>query len=70
MSIKILMHLLTRSIDIATAQILLGPDAIIGITCSTSEEAQAATAAGASYLGIGTVFATPTYDSLESSAAR
>ena len=52
---------LTWNIDIETAKLLLGPNAIIGITCSNLEEARAATKAGASYLGIGTVFATPTY---------
>lgn len=57
---------LTLVIDIEKAKLLLGPSAIIGITCSNSEEARAATKAGASYLGIGTVFATPTYVVLDS----
>jgi thiamine-phosphate diphosphorylase/hydroxyethylthiazole kinase len=39
---------------------LLGPGKIIGVTASSLEEALKASAAGASYLGIGTVFATAT----------
>ena len=46
--------------DIKTARRLMGPNAIVGVTCSTSEEACIAAASGASYLGIGTMFATPT----------
>jgi thiamine-phosphate diphosphorylase/hydroxyethylthiazole kinase len=38
----------------------LGKDAIIGVTVSTVEEAQKACKEGADYLGIGTMFATPT----------
>jgi thiamine-phosphate diphosphorylase/hydroxyethylthiazole kinase len=44
-----------------TARKLLGKDAIIGVTVSTVEEAQKACREGADYLGIGTMFATPTY---------
>jgi thiamine-phosphate diphosphorylase / hydroxyethylthiazole kinase len=46
---------------LATARKLLGPDAIIGVSCSSVEEAHDAAMGGASYLGIGTMFATPTY---------
>lgn len=46
--------------DLATARRLLGPDAIIGVTASNAEEAIAAAYGGADYLGIGTVYATPT----------
>ena len=46
--------------DLATARRLLGKDAIIGVTASSAEEALQAANAGADYLGIGTVFATPT----------
>jgi thiamine-phosphate diphosphorylase/hydroxyethylthiazole kinase len=38
----------------------MGPNAIIGVTCSSLKEAYAATIGGADYLGIGTMFATPT----------
>ena len=47
--------------DLATARRLLGPSVIIGVTCSSINEAHAAAVGGADYLGIGTVFATPTY---------
>lgn len=46
--------------DLATARNLMGPRAIIGVTCSSVEQAEVATSRGADYLGIGTVFATPT----------
>jgi len=39
---------------------MLPKDAIIGISASTLEEAQKAIADGADYLGIGTMFSTPT----------
>ena len=47
--------------DLATARRILGPSAIIGVTCSSISEAHAAAVGGADYLGIGTVFPTPTY---------
>lgn len=53
-------HIGQDDIDLATARKLLGPDAIIGVTASTAEEAITAAAGGADYLGIGTVFATQT----------
>ena len=65
-----LRNLLTRYTDIATAQKLLGQHAIIGITCSTLDEARTAVMGGASYLGIGTVFATPTCVHLERYSLR
>ncbi len=46
--------------DLASARKLLGPQAIIGVTVSTVQEARAAAKGGANYLGIGTMFATPT----------
>jgi thiamine-phosphate diphosphorylase/hydroxyethylthiazole kinase len=42
------------------ARSILPKDAIIGISASTLEEAQKAIADGADYLGICTMFATPT----------
>ncbi|KAL4979744.1 hypothetical protein BDW66DRAFT_157192 [Aspergillus desertorum] len=53
-------HLGQDDMLISEAKKLLPSDAIIGISASSIEEAQAAVAAGADYLGIGTVFATPT----------
>jgi len=52
--------ILTKYTDLGTARQLMGPNAIIGVTCSSLEEAYAATTGGADYLGIGTMFATPT----------
>lgn len=43
---------------------MLPKDAIVGVTVSSVEEAQTAIAQGADYLGIGTVFATQTSESL------
>lgn len=42
------------------ARAALGPDAIIGVSAATVEEALAAQAAGADYLGVGAVFGTHT----------
>ena len=42
----------------AEARSILGPDAIIGVTARTIEQAQAAEKAGADYLGSGAVFGT------------
>ena len=44
----------------AKAREILGPDAIIGVTARTIEQAQAAEKAGADYLGSGAVFGTST----------
>ena len=44
----------------AAARAILGQDAVIGVTCSTPEEAKLAVLDGADYLGIGTIFATRT----------
>lgn len=46
--------------DLESARRILGKDAIIGVTANSLEEAEIAAKAGADYLGIGTVFATPT----------
>ncbi|KAL4740619.1 hypothetical protein BDV11DRAFT_204119 [Aspergillus similis] len=53
-------HLGQDDMVISEAKKLLPKNAIIGISASSIEEAQAAVAAGADYLGIGTLFATPT----------
>lgn len=44
----------------ADARAALGPDAIIGVSAQTVEQALAAQAAGADYLGVGAVFGTAT----------
>lgn len=48
-------------LDLKTARKLLGEEAIIGVTVASIEEAMIACEDGADYLGIGTIFATPTY---------
>ncbi|KFY37754.1 hypothetical protein V495_06973, partial [Pseudogymnoascus sp. VKM F-4514 (FW-929)] len=53
-------HIGQDDIDIKTARRLLGDSAIIGLTVSTVEEALKGCEEGADYLGIGTIFATPT----------
>lgn len=44
----------------ADARRALGPDKIVGVSAQTVEQALAAQTAGASYLGVGAVFGTPT----------
>ncbi len=44
----------------AEARRILGPDAIVGVSAQTVEQARAAQAAGADYLGVGAMFGTPT----------
>lgn len=44
----------------AEAREVLGPDAIVGVSVQTVEQAVAAQDAGADYLGVGAVFGTPT----------
>ncbi|EFQ99187.1 hydroxyethylthiazole kinase [Nannizzia gypsea CBS 118893] len=53
-------HLGQDDMDIALARKILPKGTIIGVTVSSVEEAQAAVEGGADYLGIGTVYATPT----------
>ncbi|KAK4137378.1 TMP-TENI-domain-containing protein [Trichocladium antarcticum] len=53
-------HIGQDDMPLSTARQLLGPDAVIGVTVSTVDEALRACAGGADYLGIGTVYATPT----------
>lgn len=59
-------HLGQEDMDLVTARRILGPDAIIGITANNLSEAMAAASEGASYLGIGTVYATPTKENTKS----
>lgn len=53
-------HLGQDDMHISDARKMLGDNAIIGVTCSNMEEAENAFQHGADYLGIGTMFATPT----------
>ncbi|GKT53486.1 LOW QUALITY PROTEIN: hydroxyethylthiazole kinase [Colletotrichum tofieldiae] len=53
-------HIGQDDMELTAARRILGPDAIIGVTASTVEEALKACEDGADYLGIGTVFATST----------
>ncbi|KAH8696072.1 putative thiamine-phosphate pyrophosphorylase [Talaromyces proteolyticus] len=53
-------HLGQDDMDIRAAKEILGNDKIIGISASCVEDAVKAVQEGADYLGIGTVFATPT----------
>lgn len=59
-------HLGQDDMPIAAARRILGKDAIIGITASSVDEAQVAQKGGADYLGIGTIFTTPTKEDTKS----
>ncbi|KAI1074691.1 TMP-TENI-domain-containing protein [Whalleya microplaca] len=59
-------HIGQDDLDLKTARSILGDDAIIGVTVSNVEEVEAACKGGADYLGIGTVFATPTKENTKS----
>ncbi|KAL6869357.1 thiamine biosynthetic bifunctional enzyme [Amphichorda felina] len=53
-------HIGQDDMEFAKAKEMLGPDKIIGVSAGTIDEALRASASGADYLGIGTVYATPT----------
>ncbi|KAK4190118.1 putative thiamine biosynthetic bifunctional enzyme [Podospora australis] len=53
-------HIGQDDMELSAARKVLGPDAIIGVTVSNVAEALKACEGGADYLGIGTVYATPT----------
>ena len=53
-------HLGQEDEPVARAREVLGPDAVVGRSVSTVVEAREAVREGADYLGVGTVFATPT----------
>ncbi len=59
-------HLGQDDMDLGTAREILGPDAIIGVTVNSTKEATEAASGTADYLGIGTVYATPTKDNTKS----
>lgn len=52
------LHVGQTDLPVEVARRVLGPDAVIGATATTAEQARAAEAAGASYVGFGPVFAT------------
>jgi thiamine-phosphate pyrophosphorylase len=53
-------HLGADDLPLATARRLLGSDAVIGASVASVREAQAAEAAGAAYVSLGSIFATGT----------
>ena len=59
-------HIGQDDMDLHTARKLLGPKAIIGVSASCNAEAVVAVEGGASYLGIGTVYATRTKEDTKS----
>ena len=59
-------HLGQEDMDLQTARRILGPEIIIGITANNLSEAVIAASGGADYLGIGTVYATPTKENTKS----
>ena len=59
-------HVGQDDLDLQTARKILGPDAIIGVTANNKDEALEAAKDGADYLGIGTVYATPTKEDTKS----
>ena len=55
-------HLGQSDLPVAVAREQLGEDAVVGVSASTVEEAEAAEAAGADYLGVGAVYGTDSKD--------
>jgi thiamine-phosphate pyrophosphorylase len=55
-------HLGQSDLPVAVARERLGEDAVVGVSASTVEQAQAAEAAGANYLGVGAVYGTDSKD--------
>lgn len=53
-------HVGAEDQDAASIRRQMGPDFIIGVTAKTVQQAEAAEAAGADYLGVGAVFPSPT----------
>lgn len=58
-------HVGQDDMDLKGAREILGPDAIIGVSTNTEEEALRAARDGADYIGIGTVNATQTKDNIK-----
>lgn len=53
-------HVGQSDIACLEARRILGPEAIIGVSAQTVEQAQMAEESGASYIGVGAIFGTPT----------
>ena len=53
-------HLGQDDLDVNSAREILGPNCIVGVSTHAPEQALKAVAAGADYIGVGPVFATPT----------
>ena len=53
-------HVGREDLPVAVARTLLGPERIVGATAKTVEQARAAIAAGADYLGVGAIYPTTT----------
>ena len=51
-------HLGQEDLPVAAARRVLGPDAIVGVSTHDLDEARAAEAAGADYIGVGPIYAT------------
>lgn len=51
-------HIGQEDLPVAAARALLGPSAVLGVSVANPEEARLAEAGGASYLGVGSVYAT------------
>lgn len=63
-------HIGQSDMELAHAREILGPDKIIGVTAKTVEQAKAAEAGGADYLGSGAVFGSTTKKGCHSDEAR
>ena len=58
-------HLGQEDDSTGAAREILGPESIVGLSAGSVEEARRAIEDGADYLGVGTVFATPTKEDAE-----
>jgi thiamine-phosphate pyrophosphorylase len=56
------LHVGQDDLPVEVARRIMGPDAIIGVSCSTVEESVAAERGGADYLGVGAMYHTDTKD--------
>ena len=57
-------HVGADDLPVAAARRVLGSSAVLGATCRNPDDARAAVAAGATYLGVGPAYATSTKDGL------
>jgi len=59
------LHIGQEDLPLSAARKILGPNKIIGVSAATLEEALAAQAGGADYLGVGAMFPTATKDNAD-----